>query len=166
MINLRKILITTDLSGHSAAAFEYALSLGLLYASRMYVLYVTENASPLFARLAPESDAPREAARIEEAALMKLVDFITTHVGKDRKVIPVVRSGNAEQEILRFAQEEGIDLIVMATHGWTGLQHLLLGSVAERVVRRSSIPVLTVKPRPARDELVRAEDVAAQLHVQ
>jgi nucleotide-binding universal stress UspA family protein len=166
MINLRKILITTDLSGHSTAAFEYALSLGLLYASRVYILYVAEHASPLFGRFAPESAAPQETARIEEAAMTKLADFISAHVGNDRKIIPVVRSGNAEQEILRFAQEEGIDLIVMATHGWTGLQHLILGSVAERVVRRSPIPVLTVKPRPARDELVRAEDVDTQLHVQ
>lgn len=166
MINLRKILVTTDLSDHSAAAFEYAFSLGLLYAARMYVLYVAENASPLFGRFAPDIAAPPEAGNVEEAAMTRLAAFIAAHGGTDRKVMAVVRIGNAEQEILRYAQEEGIDLIVMATHGWTGLQHLLLGSVAERVVRRSPVPVLTVKPRPTRDELVRAEDVATQLHFQ
>lgn len=166
MVNLRKILITTDLSNHSAAALEYAFSLGLLYASRMYLLYVAENASPLFGRFAHDRDPRPEAAKVEEAAMRKLEDFIIAHGGRERKVIPVVRSGNAEQEILRFAEEERVDLIVMATHGWTGLQHLFLGSVAERVVRRSSIPVLTVKPKPTQDELVRADDLAAQLHYQ
>jgi len=77
----------------------------------------------------------------------------------------VVRSGVAEKEILRFAEEERIDLVVMATHGWTGLRHMLMGSVAEKVVRYSPIPVLTVKPKPAREEIVRRDDVELELHL-
>lgn len=163
MIYLRKILVTTDLSEFSAAAFEHALSLSLLYASRLYVLYVAEP--PSSALRHRWSDKDPQGAPNADAALQRLEEFIVRHVGKDRKVVPVVRTGNPEEEILHFAEEEGIDLIVMATHGWTGLQHLLLGSVAEKVVRRARVPVLTVKPKPMQDELVKSEDVAAQLHL-
>ena len=138
---------------------------GLLYASKIYVLYVVDNAPPLFTLYGLEGDIQLHAARVEEAGGKKLDQFITNHVGMERKVFPVVRSGIAEIEIIRFAEEEGIDLIVMATHGWTGLKHIFMGSVAEKVVRRSSIPVLTVKPKPMQDEVVRTEDVESELHI-
>lgn len=161
MINLKKILVTTDLSEHSGAAFEHALSLGLLYASRIYVLYIVENSVPWFLRAGLD-----HAVHVEDVAMQSLMDFIHRHVGADRKVIPVVRVGRAEDEILRLAEEEGMDLVVMATHGWTGLRHMLLGSVAERVVRRSTVPVLTVKPEPMQEEWIRSGDVASQLHLE
>lgn len=165
MINLKKILVITDLSDHSLAAFEYAFSLGLLYASRMYVLYVVENAPPLFTLYGLEGNVQLHASRVEQASMGKLDQFIATHIGSERKVIPAVRSGIAEQEIMRFAGEEAVDLIVMATHGWTGVKHILMGSVAEKVVRRSTVPVLTVKPKPVRAEMVRHEDIEKELHL-
>lgn len=165
MINLRKILVTTDLSEHSLSAFEHAFSLGLLYASKMYVLYVVDNAPPLFTLYGIEGDIQLHVSRVEEASTKKLDQFILQHIGTEKKVAPAVRSGIAEHEIMRFAEEEGIDLVVMATHGWTGLKHILMGSVAEKVVRRSTVPVLTVKPKPMRDEIVRQEDVETELHL-
>lgn len=165
MINLKKILITTDLSEHSLAAFEYGFSLGLLYASRMHVLYVVDNVPPLFTLYGLEGDTKLHAARAEEASAGKLDRFIATHIGTERKVVPVVRCGEPQAEIIRFAEEEKIDLVVMATHGWTGLKHMLMGSTAERVVRHSTVPVLTVKPLPMREEVVRTEDVERQLHI-
>lgn len=165
MINLRKILVTTDLSEHSLAAFEHAFSLGLLYASKVYVLYVVDTAPPLYTLYGLGEDVQLHAARVEEASIKKLDQFIIGHIGTERKTVPVVRSGTAEHEILRFAEEEGVDLIVMATHGWTGVKHILMGSVAEKVVRRSTVPVLTVKPKPMRNEIVRHEDVEMELHL-
>jgi universal stress protein A len=127
MINLRKILVTTDLSEHSLAAFEHAFSFGLLYASKVYVLYVVDNAPPLFTLYGLEGDTQLHAARVEEAGIKKLDQFILTHIGTERKVHPIVRNGVSEHEIMRFAEEEGVDLIVMATHGWTGVKHMLMG---------------------------------------
>lgn len=165
MLNLRKILVTTDLSELSAAAIEPAFSLGLVYASRMYVLHVVENNSPAFRLLRRERKQTDLQPDSNELVLRQLEEFILKHVGPDRKMTPVVRWGIPEQEIVRFAEEEHIDLLVMATHGWTGMHHLLLGSVAEKVVRHSRVPVLTVKPQPVLDDLVKSEDVAAQLHL-
>jgi len=107
----------------------------LLYASRLYVLYVVENAVPRFLRA-----GTNRAVHVEDVAMQSLMDFIHRHIGADRKVIPVVRIGGAEDEILRFAEEQGMDLVVISRHDWTGWRHILLGSVAERVVRRSTAP--------------------------
>jgi nucleotide-binding universal stress UspA family protein len=127
-------------------------------------LYVAEPGSGSPA-LSESGERVLSSLTPDAAALRRLEDFIERHVGKDRKVIPAVRVGQPEQEILRFAEDEGVDLIVMATHGWTGLQHLLLGSVAEKIVRHARVPVLTVKPKPVQDELLKSEDIAAQLHL-
>jgi nucleotide-binding universal stress UspA family protein len=164
MVNLRKILVTTDLSEHSVAALEYAFSFGLLYASKMYVLYVAESAS-LFPLYGSESDKHPHAGHVEEVAGEKLDQFILSHIGAERKVTPVIRVGVPSEEIVTFSEEEGVDLIVMATHGRTGLRHIVLGSVAEKIVRRSHIPVLTIKPKKMREDIVRAEDVELELHL-
>lgn len=165
MINLKKILITTDLSEHSVAAFDHGFSLGLLYASKVYVMHVAEDAQPMFRLYGLDTVLRPEHQRELESAVEKLDQFITTHVGTERKVVPVVRAGVPEVEIIRFAEEEGIDLIVLATHGWTGLRHILMGSVAEKVLRGSTVPVLTVKPIPMREEIVSKEDIEQELHI-
>lgn len=165
MILLRKILVTTDLSEHSLAGFEHALSFGLLYGSKVYVLHVMPSASPALILYGVEADGQLHAALNQEAGVEKLNRFVAEHVGGDRKIIPVVRTGDAVEEIMRFAEEENVDLIVLATHGWTGVKHMLVGSVAEKLVRHSTIPVLTVKPAPMREEIVRDEDVETELHL-
>ena len=149
MVQLRKILVTTDLSEHSLAALEYVSSSGLLYGSRLFLLYVAEHGS----------------ARSKEQASGALREFVERHVDPALPLIPVVRLGHAVREIRRFSQEEGVDLIVIATHGRTGVKHALMGSVAERVVRLSPVPVLSVKPLPVRESLLRDEDIESELHL-
>ncbi|MEO8166937.1 MAG: universal stress protein [bacterium] len=166
MINLKKILIPTDMSDHSLAGFEHGLSFGLLYGAKVYVLYVAPEL-PLMPGLdGIEGNAPFQSVRTEEESVAKLNQFIAQHFGTDRKIISVIRRGVAENEIIRFAEDENVDLIVLATHGWTGMKHILLGSVAERLVRHSTIPVLTVKPAPMQEAIVREEDLEKELHFQ
>ncbi len=147
MVYLKNILVTTDLSRYSLAAMEHAASFGLLYASKIFLLHVTSS---------PEG---------VETAQKALEQFAGRHLSPDLKLVRVVRSGSPAEEIRRFAEEESVDLIAMATHGRTGLQHILLGSVAEKVVRLSEIPVLTIKPTPLRDSILKDEDVETELHI-
>ena len=82
------------------------------------------------------------AIRHAEAHLLDLEE----RLGKDGvKITPFVRVGNPVEEIMQFVGENAVDLIVMGTHGRSGLAHLLIGSVAERVVRTSKVPVLTIR---------------------
>jgi len=148
---LRRILVTTDLSEYSLAAMEYAASFGLLYSSTLFLLYVI--------------DSKEARHRTEEEARRALDEFILQHVSPDISLVPVVRQGNPSFEIRKFAEQEGVDLIVIATHGRTGLRHMVMGSVAERTVRHSSIPVLSVKPHPLRESILRNEDVEKELHL-
>ena len=149
MVYLKKILVTTDLSQYSLEALEYAQSFSLLYASRIFLLYVEEHAHH----------------RSGEQALAALAEFVPRNIDPDLKLTQIVRSGHPAAEIIKFSREENVDLIVMATHGRTGFKHVLMGSVAEKVVRLSAVPVLTVKPLPIRESLLREEDVENELHL-
>jgi nucleotide-binding universal stress UspA family protein len=165
MVYLNKILVTTDMSDYSLAAVEYASSLGLLYNSTMYLLHLQDETPPVFRLQGVDVDPHQFRQRAEEDAQRELEDFAAKRVTLDLKFIPVVRSGSPAEEIKRFGEEEGIDLIVIATHGRTGLQHIVLGSVAEKVVRGSSVPVLAVKPRTFRESIIESEDIEDELHL-
>jgi nucleotide-binding universal stress UspA family protein len=152
MVYLRKILVTTDLSDYSLAAVEYAASFGLLYSSTLHLLHVVDSKEGH--RLHSDAEAHR-----------MLEEFVAANVSPDVRFIPVVRMGHPAEEVCRFAEEEGVDLVIVATHGRTGLRHILLGSVAEKIVRLSSAPVLTVKPHSLRESIIRSEDVEKDLHL-
>jgi universal stress protein A len=165
MITLKKILVTTDLSNHSRAAFEHAFSLGLLYGANISLVHVANDAPPLAALYGMHGGDQLLHEQIEIAALSKLEEFVAKNIGSEKRVKLVVRTGDPATEIVNVAAEEHADLIVMATHGWTGFKHLVLGSVAETVVRRSTVPVLTVKPPNTDEPVLRNRDVESELHL-
>jgi nucleotide-binding universal stress UspA family protein len=151
MVFLKKILVPTDLSEFSLAGMAHAQSFGELYSSRIYLLHVM--------------DAKESHHRREDEAAQALEHFVEANVKEPDGIHQVVRKGIPWVEIQRFADEEGIDMIVMATHGRTGFRHVLLGSVAEKVVRLASVPVLAVKPQPIRDSVLQRADIEQELHL-
>ncbi len=158
MIYLKKIKVTTDHSPFTLAALEYAVSFGMLYTSKLYLLHVHEGKEGHHGKEASAGQSDNDSGAA-------LDEFIRMNVPSQTRLVAVVRRGNPAEEIKRFAQEEGIDLIVMATHGRTGVRHMVMGSVAERVVRLCSVPVLTVKPHPFREIMIQNEDVERDLHL-
>jgi nucleotide-binding universal stress UspA family protein len=166
MVMLKKILVTTDLSLHSLAAMEYASTLSLLYGATLYLLHAEDvSPPPMYGVHLPDFEADNFRKRSADEVVSDLATFVQQNVSPNLKLIQVARVGRPVEEIIRFAREERVDMIVMATHGWTGLKHVLLGSVAEKVVRTSPIPVLTVKPRTIRDKVVSQEDIETELHM-
>jgi universal stress protein A len=161
MVYLQRILVTTDLSEFSLAAMDHASTFGLMYASDLVILYVAESAGHRTVKAGSEQAHPKT---LEEAA-RSLAGFVERNISRDTRIRQVVRAGSPAEQICRFVTEEQVDLVVMATHGRTGLKHVLMGSVAEKVVRMSTAPVLTVKPRVVREHIIAAEDVEHDLHI-
>jgi nucleotide-binding universal stress UspA family protein len=143
MIKLEKILFPTDFSEASQNAKRYAISFAKAFGARLYVLTVNQliNMAFLDPLIIHDLDANREAAVQEN--LEQLRGEIAQ---QGVEVIAEVRKGSSSLEIISFAQEMEIDLIIMGTHGWSGLDHVLMGSTAEVVVRKAPCPVLTVRP--------------------
>jgi nucleotide-binding universal stress UspA family protein len=139
MLPIRTILHPTDFSAYSDQAFQLACALSRDYGARLIVLHVATPPVIVYG----EGVLPPEPAVFQE----QLRERLQHVVPKDPKLAVEHRlvEGDVAKEILRLAGETKSDLIVMGTHGRTGLGRLLMGSVAEQVVRKASCPVLTVK---------------------
>lgn len=149
MITLQKILVPTDFSDFSQQALEFALSLAEQFRAKLYVMHVWEMA--MTSSLLPPEPYPESILTEQQKAtaehLAKVTNELTTS-GFDAE--PVFVFGKPYMEIVRIAADLDVDLIVLASHGRSGISHLLLGSVAEKVVRLAPCPVFTVKlPQPA-----------------
>lgn len=145
MRQFHHILVPVDFSESSLKALNLAVQMAETYSSALTLLHVWEvPVYPYGLPIAVDYLTP-----IEEAAKAKLAEL----VAETKPRLPGVRSllgkGVAWQEIITAAKELSVDLVVMGTHGRRGLDHLLLGSVAEKVVRLSPVPVLTVRPTNA-----------------
>jgi universal stress protein A len=164
MKKIERILVPTDFSEFSLAGLDYVMSLSVLYDAQIYLLNVLENDAVLaFHSVDHQSEtALRDRQKTAEDILRRL---IASKFHNMQNVVPVVRRGDPAKEIVQFSEQEEVDLIVMATHGRTGLLHVLVGSVTEKVVRYSQVPVLTVRPRRGSESLLEREDIEEQLHL-
>jgi nucleotide-binding universal stress UspA family protein len=144
MLHIKTILHPTDFSANSEPAFRLACSLARDYGARLIVLHV---AAPPVVFYTPEMfPAPVEDTRESVRERLLLMKPRSPETPVEHRL----SEGEAPGEILRAARETKCDVIVMGTHGRTGLGRLLLGSVAEQVLRRAPCPVVTVKkPLPA-----------------
>ncbi|HHT9106501.1 MAG TPA: universal stress protein [Candidatus Wujingus californicus] len=143
MIKLRKLLCPVDHSECSYHALKYAISLALKDEAKLYLMHVIDTRiyDTEIYKFSPHKFDELDISKIRED-LMKSLPEGTTDV---LEVETIVVRGIPFQEIINAATELGADLIVIGTHGRTGLSHVMIGSVAEKVVRKSSSPVLTVR---------------------
>jgi nucleotide-binding universal stress UspA family protein len=138
-----KILVPTDFSPHADRALEYAMDLAAKLGASVHVLHVFE-VPVLSLPEAPWVVTSELIDTIERASKRALDELVKKHQRSDVPLTPLLRSGEARSQIDAAAAEIGADLVCMGTHGRTGLARALLGSVAEYVVRTSSVPVLTL----------------------
>jgi nucleotide-binding universal stress UspA family protein len=139
MLAVRSILHPTDFSERSQYAFWLAGALARDYGARLVVLHVVAAPTVVYGEgvVPPNPEELRAAARAQLDGL----EVPQANVRAERRL----QEGDAVETILAVAQEIHADLIVLGTHGRTGLGRLLMGSVAEQIVRKASCPVLTVK---------------------
>src|SRR5438552_4094730 len=146
MIDLHRILIPTDFSKFSQVALNYASAFAEKFAAELYLLHVIQDLAVFIPDMI--TVAPPPVPTVEQ--MTKAVQEAFDRLIKDNRLerFPIhrdVREGTPFYEIVRYAKEQNIDLIIMGTHGHTGLTHMLLGSVTEKVVRKAPCPVLTVR---------------------
>ncbi len=146
-IDLRRILLPTDLSKYSAAATPYACSIAQRFDAELHLLYVFEqDTGSTYVRGMPIPDAKSEIEQLKQQVAESLATWIDADWESSHRVIRVTGEGHPYVEIIRYSKNHKIDLIVMGTHGRSGISHVLMGSVAQKIVRKASCPVLTVRP--------------------
>ena len=149
--NINRILIAVEDSPYSDQAIHYGMMLAKKFDSKVAFVHADEIpistpyiADPML------SETPLmipEMMKIQEEASKNLFDRIQKSYGEDFEISIFIKVGRAQDEILSVAEEYGADLIILGTHGRTGLDHFISGSVSESVARKAKCPVMTI-PKP------------------
>ena len=143
MLPFKKILYPTDFSEASYEALKAANELALHFSTELYLVHVVSSLLKKLLRILAYVLSILE--KMETAAKNSLQEVVKQRVSKELHTHQIVLLGGAAYEIIRIAEEEKVDLIVIATHGQTGWRHLVFGSVAEKVVQLAPCPVLTIR---------------------
>ena len=147
MFNIKNIIVPTDFSKLSASAFEYAKDLAERRDATIHLIYVLEKIPPFLAVRSLDVTEDEVMKTMEEQAKKQLAGSATVfREDSNVKIVEVCRKGIDYEEIVNYSKEIDGDLIVIATHGRTGILHTLLGSVAEKVIRYAKCPVLVITP--------------------
>jgi universal stress protein A len=153
MLPIGKILCPTDFSEASYQALAVAGEIALHFSAELFLLRVVDVIPTVEWVVEPTADAPGSSdfdvesyqQELEDQARLTLREVVKQRVPEGVRTHSVVRHGDPADEILRVADEDAVDLIVIATHGRTGFKHFVFGSVAEKVIRLSPHPVLTIR---------------------
>jgi nucleotide-binding universal stress UspA family protein len=143
---IRRILVPLDLSEYGQAAVAYAKQLAAEYKAELQLLHVVEEIHDPAYYMVGQMSTFEFQPQLEVNAVRDMQLLLNRAGGPDVPSELFVKEGHPGQQVIDFAQTHHSDLIVISTHGLTGIEHLLWGSVTERVVQRASIPVLTVRP--------------------
>lgn len=145
MNGVKNILVTTDLSDESRSAMEYAVWIASKEKASITLLYCVDNLPTVaYHTVDLTFDKFRqELLKQEQQRLDRHFESLPKEFKRNVQVILV--EGNAAQMIIQYAEKNSIDMIIMNTHGRTGIKHAVLGSIAEKVVRHAPCPVLTIR---------------------
>jgi nucleotide-binding universal stress UspA family protein len=145
MINIANVLVATDFGEASVAALAYGREFARTFGARLHILHVIDSAMNHNSAEMAGVDFTRVQAELQAAAQKALDRIVTAEDREQLRAVTTIRIGNTPAyEIVSHAKLANIDIIIMGTHGRGFMSHLLMGSVAEKVVRMAPCPVLTV----------------------
>ena len=143
--DIKKVLVPIDFSDYSKSSLRYAVNFAKKFDAEIYLIYVVEPViyPPDFSM--GQIAIPSVNNEWDERAREELKKLAKTEIPDGVKVKTILKNGKPFMEIIDTASEENIDLIIIATHGHSGVEHILFGSTAEKVVRKAPCPVLTLR---------------------
>ncbi|MFO7447266.1 MAG: universal stress protein [Ignavibacteriaceae bacterium] len=144
-LNINKVLVPIDFSDYSKSSLRYAINFVKCFKAEIILVYVVEPViyPPDFSM--GQIAIPAVDAEIDKQAVDELEKLARVEIPQDVKCKTIIKTGKPFIEIIETASEEDVDLIIIATHGHTGVEHILFGSTAEKVVRKAPCPVLTLR---------------------
>lgn len=145
MINIKKVLFPMDFSENSKYAFDYALDFSKKFGARLYLLHVIHELIDTTGFYVPNISLDSLQADLEKGAKEMMDRFCAERMADFKEYESINVIGLPHIEILQVAKDKGIDMIIMGTHGRTGIDRVLFGSTAEKVVKKAPCPVLTVR---------------------
>lgn len=145
LIGLKKILVPVDFSEHSKKALRYAFPFATQFNAVLELMYVVEPTIYPSDFGFGQVGFPDVEKELHEKATNELQSLVDHDIPKNVRTTSIVSTGIPFVEITTYAQQENIDLIIIATHGRTGVEHILFGSTAEKIIRKAPCPVLVVR---------------------
>lgn len=146
-MNIKTILVPCDFSENSLAGIDHARDLARTFKAKIVLAHVSPSAERMVVYGPAPAHLPRDLEDTVIEGVGRGLAAVKERFDASDNVTTVHLRGEPEAELVDYARQHGTDLIVMSTHGRSGLGHLVLGSVAERVVRTATCPVMTVKPK-------------------
>jgi nucleotide-binding universal stress UspA family protein len=143
--NIRKVLVPIDFSDYSKSALKYAVNFAKSFNAEMILIYVVEPIIYPSDFSMGQIAIPTINMEMDKRAAEELEKLAKKEISKDLQVKTLVKTGKPFIEIIETASEEDIDIIIISTHGHSGVEHILFGSTAEKVVRKAPCPVLTLR---------------------
>jgi len=146
MIEFKRILYPVDLSESSEKMIPYVQSVAKKFDAKIYILFAARVFDHFSSIYVPYSSISRFENELIKGAEKRLYEFVDEHFSEYGNAKTVVVAGDASEEIINYIEEHHIDLVIMGTHGRKGMDKILFGSVAERVLKTSPVPVMVVNP--------------------
>ena len=148
-MKIKKILVPVDFSENSVKILHAAIYFASKCKAHLSFIFVVQSFEDYSGFFVPHMPVARFEEELLQSAEKKMGEFLNEHLPPDLQHDGKVISGDVAEEIVLYAEEEAIDLIIMGTHGYKGLEKVLFGSVAEKVVKTASCPVMTINPYKA-----------------
>ena len=146
MKEFKRILFPVDLSESSTKIVPYVQAVAGKFKSKIHILFAARVFEYFTSIYVPHPSINRFEREIIEGAEKRLYEFVDEHFSEFPNTNTVVVAGDASEEIINYIEDQHIDLVIMGTHGRKGMDKIIFGSVAERVVKTSPVPVMVVNP--------------------
>ena len=141
-MEIKKILVPVDFSENSKKILDSASDIAGKFGAALSVVFVVQSFDDYSGFFVPHMPVAKFEEEMVQGAEQKMDSFLGGYAGVEAKVL----IGDVGEEVVRYAEEIGIDMIIMGTHGYKGLEKVMFGSVAEKVVKTAPCPVLTINP--------------------